>query len=153
MPAHAPAPLHLLLPVDGSPAALAAVRQVLAWRLRGLSLHCRLLNVQTPPTLYEVVVAHDREALDGLRAAAGADLLAAAEALLDGAGIARVSEVVGGDPGHAIVEMAEALAVDLVVMGATGQGESSHALGRVAQAVLSASPAPVTVVRAPSPGG
>ena len=45
-----------------------------------------LVNVQSLPSLYEVVVAHDAERLDAVRRAAGSDLLGAAEALLDAAG-------------------------------------------------------------------
>jgi hypothetical protein len=76
-----PDPLILLVAVDGSPASLAAVQQALDLAERGLPLQLVLLNVQPPPTLYEVVVAHDRERLDDIRAGAGADLLAPALAL------------------------------------------------------------------------
>ena len=57
-----------------------------------------LANVQVPPSLYEIVVAHDAEVLSDVRRDAGADLLAAAEALLEADGASWESEVVGGDP-------------------------------------------------------
>lgn len=54
-------PLLVLLPVDGSPTALRAVQHAVALRDRGLALRVLLVNVQPPPTLYEVVLAPDAE--------------------------------------------------------------------------------------------
>jgi nucleotide-binding universal stress UspA family protein len=144
-------PLCILLPVDGSPAALAAVQHALALAGHGLAARCVLVNVQPPPTLYEVVLAHDREVLDEVRAGAGTDLLAAAQSLLGAAGMAFDSDVVGGDPGQVIVEMVEAVGADLVLLGARGDGGSSAELGSVAQYVLQHATVPVTVVHS-SPG-
>ena len=138
--------MKILLPVDGSPTSLAAVRHALQLRAEGLDASYVLLNVQVPPSLYEVVVAHDAEVLSDVRRAAGADLLAGAEALLQAAGAEWESEVAGGEPGALIVELLENYGCDAVVMGA---GES--ALGSVAEAVLRHAPVPVTVVREPAP--
>jgi nucleotide-binding universal stress UspA family protein len=145
-------PLLVLLPVDGSPAALAAVRHAIALRDAGLAMRVLLANVQTPPTLYEVVLAHDRERLDAVRAAAGADLLAPAEALLREAGLSFDSEVLGGEPGATLVDRAETAAAALVIVGARGAGEHGerHATpGSVALALLQHAPVPVTVVHEP----
>ena len=141
------APLKILLPVDGSAYALAAVRHAL--RLAAAVAEYVLVNVQEPASLYEVVVTHDAERLAQLRREAGADLMQAAEALLDEAGVEYESEVAGGVPEHLIVELAESYACDAIVMGALGQGAApgAHGLGSVAAAVLGASPVPVTVVR------
>ena len=136
--------MKILLPVDGSPTSLAAVRHALQLRAGGLDTSFVLLNVQVPPSLYEVVVAHDAEVLSDVRRAAGVDLLAGAEALLQAAGAEWESEVAGGEPGALIVELLENYGCDAVVMGA---GES--ALGSVAEAVLRHAPVPVTVVREP----
>ena len=136
--------MKILLPVDGSPAALAAVRHALALRGAGLAADFVLANVQEPPSLYEVVVAHDADVLSEVRRDAGADLLAPAEALLEAAGASWESEVAGGDPGHLLVDLAENYGCDAVVMG-LGEG----APGRVARALLQHSPVPVTLVRAP----
>lgn len=136
--------MKILLPVDGSPTSLAAVRHALQLRAEGLQASYVLLNVQEPPSLYEVVVAHDAEVLSDVRRAAGVDLLAGAEALLQAAGAEWESEVAGGEPGALIVELLENYGCDAVVMGA---GESS--LGSVAEAVLHHAPVPVTVVREP----
>lgn len=147
-------PLLVLLPVDGSPTSLRAVQHAIALRDRGLPLRALLVNVQPPPTLYEVVVAHDLERLDDVRAAAGADLLAAAEALLREAGLAFDSEVLGGEPAPTLVDRAETAGAELVIVGARGAGESGerHATpGRVAMALLQHAPVPVTVVHDPEP--
>ena len=140
--------MKILLPVDGSAASMAAVQYALQLASDGLTVEYVLANVQEPASLYEVVVAHDVEVLDQVRTAAGADLLAPAEALLEAGGHAYESEVAGGDPGHLLVDLAENYACDAIVMGATGMGASTSALGSVALALLQHSPVPVTVVRA-----
>lgn len=139
--------LVILIAVDGSPASLAAVRHAIELSRRGLALRCVAVNVQVPPTLYEVVVAHDRERLDEVRAAAGSDLLAPALALLAAAGIAHDHDVVGGEPATALADVAEVCGADLLLIGARGDGSSAHALGRTALAVMQHARVPVTVVR------
>ncbi len=150
-----PMPLLVMLPIDGSPAALAAVRHAVALRDRGLALRALLVNVQEPPTLYEVVLAHDRERLDGVRAAAGADLLAPAESLLDAAGLPYESEVLGGEPAATLLDRVETAAAELVIVGARGAGERGErhtAPGRVATALLQHAPVPVMLVHEPEQG-
>jgi len=137
--------MKILLPVDGTTLSLYAVQHALRQRREGLVSTFVLVNVQEPPSLYEVVVAHDAERLDDVRRAAGEDLLATAEALLKGANAEWESEVAGGDPGHVIVDLIENYRCDAVVMGAGPAG----AVGGVALAVLKHSPVPVTVVREP----
>jgi nucleotide-binding universal stress UspA family protein len=141
--------MKILLPVDGSAHALAAVRHVLALHLSGLKLQLVLVNVQEPPSLYEVVTAHDTEVLDHVRTDAGADLLAPAETMLSGAGLPWESEVAGGEPATLLVELLENYGCHAVVMGARGQSDpQAGGLGSVAEALLAHSPVPVTVVRA-----
>lgn len=129
--------MKILLAVDGSETSLNAVRHALALVAQGLPASFVLANVQPPPNLYEVVTAHDPGVIRAVRGAAGADLLAAAEALLDAAGVDYESEVAGGDPAHLLVELAENYGCDAIVLGA-GQN--------VALGVVASSPVPVTVV-------
>lgn len=144
--------MKILLPIDGSLCALAAVRHALQLVKQGLQADFVLANVQTPASLYEVMVVHDAESIERLRSAAGADLLAPAEALLDGAGQSWESEVAGGEPQTMLVELLENYRCDAVVMGACGLGEPGDGgLGSVTLALLQHSPVPVTVVRAPAP--
>ena len=138
--------MKILLPVDGSPHSLAAVRHALALRAEGLVADYVLVNVQTPPSLYEVVIAHDAAVLSDVRRAAGADLLAEAEALLQAAGAEWQSEVAGGEPGAILVELLENYGCDAVVMGAGTSGS-----GSVAALLMQHSPVPVTLVREPPP--
>jgi nucleotide-binding universal stress UspA family protein len=148
-------PLLVLLPVDGSPTSLRAVQHAVALRDRGLALRVLLVNVQPPPTLYEVVVAHDAKRLDAVRAAAGADLLAPAEALLREAGVAFDSEVLGGEPAPMLLDRIETAGAEWVIVGARGAGESGerHATpGTVAMALLQHAPVPVAVVHDAEPG-
>ncbi|HSM21960.1 MAG TPA: universal stress protein [Rubrivivax sp.] len=143
--------MKILLPVDGSPAALEAVRHALALLRQGLSASFVLANVQEPPSLYEVVTAHDVQVIDQVREAAGADLLAPAEALLTGVGAQGESEVAGGAPATLLVELLENYGCDAVLVGARGvSAPREGGLGSVAQALLLHSPVPVTVVRAPA---
>lgn len=136
--------MKILLPVDGSPASMAAVRHALELRAQGLEASYVLANVQVPPSLYEIVVAHDAAVLSDVRRAAGADLLAAAEALLEAENAGWESEVVGGDPGNLLVDLCENYGCDMIVMG-SGRG----APGTVASAVVQRSPVPVTLVHVP----
>lgn len=139
--------MKILLPVDGTTMSLHAVRYALRLRAEGLAASFVLANVQPPPSLYEVVVVHDPALLDDVRRAAGADLLAGAESLLDAAGAEWESEVAGGEPGHVLVDLVENYGCDAVIMGAGGA-----AVGPVAMSLLQHSPVPVTVVREPLEG-
>ncbi len=137
--------MKILLPVDGSPRSLHAVRHALRLRAEGLDANYVLVNVQEPPSLYEVVVAHDADVLSTVRRDAGADLLAGAEALLEAAGASWESEVAGGVPAHVLVDLVENYGCDAVVMGASEGG----APGALTLALLEHSPVPVTVVPEP----
>ncbi|MBP6903056.1 MAG: universal stress protein [Burkholderiaceae bacterium] len=145
--------MKILLPVDGSAHALAAVRHALALREQGLAAEMVLVNVQEPPSLYEVVTAHDSEVLAHVRTDAGADLLAPAEGLLTAAGVEWESEVAGGEPSTLLLELLENYGCDAVLMGARGMGApEAGGLGTVAQALAARSPVPLTLVRAAEAG-
>ena len=142
--------MKILLPVDGSEAALDAVRFAIRLARDGLPLQCVLANVQAPATLYEIVVAHDAEVLQSLSGAAGAHALSAAEDLLREAEVDFECEVAAGDPGHRLVDVAERFGCDMIVMSARGVGALRQALlGTVSQSVLHASPVPVLIVKPP----
>jgi len=139
--------MKILLPVDGSPPALEAVRHALQLAAQGLRASFVLVNVQEPPSLYEVVVVHDAEVIQNLRTGAGTDLLRDAEALLQSAAVDYECEVASGDPAQQLVELIENYQCDAVVMGARGAGKPDATdLGSVASSVLRHSPVPVTIV-------
>jgi len=144
--------MKILLPVDGSELSLWAVRHAISLARAGLQARFVLANVQEPPSLYEVVTAHDAEVLEGVAEGAGRHALEAAEALLREAGLPFESEIAGGDPAHALIELAEAHGCDAIVMGARGVGALRAGLfGSVSRAVLDDAPVPVTVVKPPEP--
>lgn len=141
--------MKILLPVDGSEVSLQAVRFAIRLAREGLNTSVVLANVQEPATLYEMMIAHDPAVLASVAAAAGAHALEPAQAMLEQAGIAFESEVANGDAAHAIVDIVERFACDLVVMGASGMGDLRSALlGSVSHEVLHACAVPVMIVKA-----
>lgn len=146
--------MKILLPVDGSEVSLQAVRFAIRLAREGLNTSVVLANVQEPATLYEMMMAHDPTVLASVAAAAGAHALEPAQALLVQAGIAFESEVANGDAAHAIVDIVERFACDLVVMGASGMGDLRSALlGSVSHEVLHACAVPVMIVKADGDDG
>jgi nucleotide-binding universal stress UspA family protein len=143
--------MKILLPVDGSPLALEAVRHAIRLVRDGLKADFVLANVQEPSSLYEVMVLHNADALQRMAREAGEDAIAPADLLLTQAGIEHESEIGSGDPAHMLIEIAENYRCSAIVMGAHGVGESGAALGTVAQAVLRSSPIPVMIVRPHDP--
>lgn len=135
--------IRTLLPIDGSPEALAAVHQALHLRTQGLDFTAVLLNVQEPPHLYEVVLAPDAQVIEGASHEAGEHALSAAHALLDAAGVEHLSIVVTGDAAQQVTEQAELQGCDLIVMTSR-----HHA---VSQSVERHSRIPVLLVPVPRP--
>jgi nucleotide-binding universal stress UspA family protein len=108
-----------------------------------------LANVQEPASLYELMVAHDPRVIEQVSAAAGANILLPAQALLDAAGVTYETEVATGDPAHTLVDILENYGCDLVVMGASGTSTLRRALlGSVSNEVLHAAGVPVMIVKA-----
>ncbi len=140
--------MKILLPFDGSATALEAVRFAIAMAGNGLETTAVLANVQEPASLYELMVAHDPRVIEQVSAAAGANSLLPAQALLDAAGIAYETEVAMGDPAHTLVDILENYGCDLVVMGASGTSTLRSALlGSVSNEVLHAAGVPVMIVK------
>ena len=64
------------------------------------------------------------------------------------AGLADTTEIGVGDPANTLVDIVESTGCDMIVIGARGQGAISSALlGSVSQALVHASPVPVTIVK------
>jgi nucleotide-binding universal stress UspA family protein len=139
--------MKILLPVDGTPTSLEAVRHALRLVGDGLRASIVLANVQEAPTLYEIVTAHDPQVIDEVQRGAGADLLAEAARMLDAAGVEYVSEVATGDAAPALVDLVEAHGADAVIIGAERHGGlRSVLIGSVSQSLVHDCPVPVTVV-------
>ena len=141
---------RILIAVDGSELSLDAVHHVLQLAQGGLRVDCVLANVQEPASLYELVVSRDPDLIAAASLEAGDHLMASARALLDAAGLAYTTEIGVGDPANTLVDIVESTGCDMVVIGARGQGALSSALlGSVSQALVHASPVPVTIVKHP----
>jgi len=140
--------MKILIPIDGSPLSLEAVRHALGLIGQGLRADLVLANVQAPASLYEIVVAHDPDVIKDVSAGAGAHLLEPAQALCRKAGVSFECEVVSGDPVSALCDLAEEYGCSAIVIGAHGKGAIASALvGSVSHALAHASPVPVTIVR------
>ncbi|MDP9095455.1 MAG: universal stress protein [Pseudomonadota bacterium] len=140
--------MKIMLPVDGSEGALAAVHHAIGWVRDGLRADFLLANVQEPASLYEVVTAHDAGVIEEVSAGAAAHALEPAAALLRAAGIAFETEIAHGDPAHRLVELAEQFGCQAIVIGARGQDFFERgSLGSVAEFVLGHAPGAVTVVK------
>ena len=143
--------VKILLPVDGSEAALEAVRHAMTLLREGLRASFVLATVQQPTYLYEMVLAPDADVLEKVTGAVGGRALEGAEALLNAAGASFEREIGSGEPAPTLIGISERHACDAIILGARGLGVLRAALlGSVSQAVLMASEVPVTIVRAPS---
>ena len=147
--------MKLLIPVDGSEAALNAVRHALQLQREGLRASFVLATVQEPSYTYEMLLAPDADVLDRVTGAVGARALKSAEALFEAAGLAFEREIDSGDPVQRLLEIAQRCGCQAIVMGARGRGAlQSVLLGSVSLAVLQASNLPVTIVKDnPGPTG
>lgn len=142
--------MKILLPIDGSELSLHEVRFALRLVREGLQASFLLVNVQEPSSLYEVVTWPDPEVRAAGTRAAGEDALEAAVQLLREAGLECDTEVVAGDPAHAVVDLIEEHGCDLVILGTRGAGPLQSILqGSVAQSLLHDSPVPVLLVKPP----
>jgi nucleotide-binding universal stress UspA family protein len=140
--------MKILLPIDGSDSALDAVHHALRLVHAGLRASFVLANVQEPASLYEVLVAHDAKVIEDVSASAAAHELEAPKLLLRTAGVEFETDLSQGDPGHLLVDAAERLGCDLIVMGARGVGDPrGSGLGSVAKSVVDASAVPVMLVK------
>jgi len=140
--------LKILIAVDGSDLSLDAVHHTLTLLRQGLQASVVLAHVQEPATLYEMVVSRDPDLIAAASLEAGQHLMAPARALIEAAGVEYETEVAVGDVAHTLVDIAERRGCGLLVIGARGQGAIASAiLGSVSQALVQASPVPVTIVK------
>jgi nucleotide-binding universal stress UspA family protein len=137
--------VHVLLPIDGSPASTRAVRVVIALYLRLAPVAVTLLHVEVADG-----VADERVGEDGTSSGAQANRvepLADARTLLDQAGVAYSTQSRRGYVASSIVECAKAINCDAIVMGTRGLGSSGELLGSVARQVITLAEVPVTLVK------
>lgn len=140
--------MKILVPVDGSEAALDAVRHALHLLREGLNALLVLATVQEPTYVYDMVLAPDAAVLERVTGAVGGRALEGAEALCAQAGVTFEREIGSGEPAPTLIEIADRHGCAAIILGARGLGALRAALlGSVSQAVLQASTLPVTVVK------
>ena len=144
--------LRILVAVDGSELALDAVRYALKLvRDGGLQATLVLGHVQEEASLLELAT-RDADAIARASVEAGQDLLAAAVALVQAAGVPLETEIALGSPAAALADMAETCGCELIMVGAHGLGGlRGTLLGSVSQALVRDATMPVTVVKHAAP--
>ncbi|WP_280536579.1 universal stress protein [Halopenitus sp. POP-27] len=142
-------PSHVLVPLDGSPLAEAA----LAHALDVFDCRTTILSVATPVSTgmsESGVIEREEQRRETARERATALLEAARETASEADTASEVETVVKeGEPAETIIAYVEDGDVDHVVMGGHGgtTGIASRLLGTVATTVVAEAPVTVTVVR------
>jgi nucleotide-binding universal stress UspA family protein len=137
----------ILVPVDGSERAEAAVREIVRQVQAGAQLDIHLLNAQPRIFAEETLIYLSADKIDTYYYEQGVKALASSEELLRAAGIPFTSHRAVGPIAESIVAKAIELGCDGIVMSTRGHGKiAGMLLGSVANQVLHLSPIPVTLV-------
>jgi len=138
--------LKVLVPVDGSANALRALGHAIAEYRRNHTLELHLLHVR-PPLSRHISRFIGRQERDAWHRDQAAIAMAAAEALLDQAGVPHQSHWVVGDRANEICHAAVRLGVHHIVMGTARKNSITRMLeDSVTNRVLEATPVPVEVI-------
>jgi len=139
---------RVLVPVDGSERAEAAVREVMRQAQAG-AMEIDLINVQPRIFPEETLIGLPPEKIDTYYYEQGTKALASSEKLLRDAGVPFTSHRAVGPIAETIVAKAGELGCDGIVMSTRGHGKiAGMLLGSVSTKVLHLSPVPVTLVTA-----
>ncbi len=141
---------RILVPCDGSPSALRAVRHVATEAAAGAaaSAEIELLHVIAPMTAVTLAEAFSAHSLDDRFPPQAAQALEPAAALLAGAGLRYTLHCRFGDPAAEIAALARASGCGAIVMGTRGHGAlASLVIGSVATRVVHLVEVPVTLVK------
>jgi nucleotide-binding universal stress UspA family protein len=134
---------HILLPTDGSEAAEAAVdHAVRLARTFDATVHVLSVVEHIPAVEMDAAVVHERLSESADRA------VDRAVERLDAAGVDHASAVRDGSAHRAILDEADEVGADLIVMGTHGRsGVGRVLLGSVTERVVRGADAPVMAVR------
>jgi nucleotide-binding universal stress UspA family protein len=140
--------MKILIPVDGSPRSLNAVRYAI--ELAGAlnpPPQLQLLNVQRNVATGNVKLFIDTQTIDDYERELGMRALHTARQVLEEAGLSYQYHLSVGQPAEAIIRYAAEQGVSNIVIGAHGEGGlGKRLLGSVVAQVLETSELPVTVV-------
>ena len=139
----------LLVPIDGSGAALRALDQAIALARCSPGCSIVLVHAHEEPLIYgEIAVYVPRPKMAELQRQHSEDIFVTAKAKLEDTGIPYTVEVLMGPIARTIAEHAEHIGCDAIVMGRHGKSTLGDILvGSVAIKVLHASKLPVMLVR------
>jgi nucleotide-binding universal stress UspA family protein len=138
---------RILVAVDDSPAALAAVHVAVALAA-GTGACLRFVNVLGDGDLVRALTTLERDGeLEARRRRAAASLLRHVDAEADRAGVESQTVGLEGEPAALLLAQARDWAADLIVMGRSDARRPGHAyVGTVTRHVLEFSERPVLVV-------
>lgn len=139
--------MKILLAVDGSPHATAAVRHAIRLMRCCAGSTLALVTVVPPADTWELKRFMKAEEIEAMQESQGGDLLSPARALLDAEGIGYTPQVLLGPVAETIAAEAREAGCDLIVIGSRGHTAASAILGSTALAVIHLAEVPVTVVR------
>lgn len=136
----------ILLPCDGTPNALLALRHVIAAYRQGEVRRVHLLNVQPPFSAY--VARHvDREAREDFHRERADEALFEARQHLESAGVPHEVHVEVGDKLRCITDAARRLRCDRIVLGTARKSALVRAVEHsLTERLLERSPVPVEVI-------
>jgi nucleotide-binding universal stress UspA family protein len=141
----------LLVPTDGSGAALRALQQAIALAKASPDASIHLVHAHEEPLIYgEIAVYVPRAKMEELQRANSEGVLAGAEtaAALKDSGVRYTKEALIGPIGETIARHAERLGCDAIVMGRHGKSTIGDLfMGSVAMKVLHLTRLPVLLVR------
>jgi nucleotide-binding universal stress UspA family protein len=139
----------LMVPVDGSGAALRALEQAIALAKGSDDAVIHLVHAHEEPDLYgEIAVYVPRARMEELQRSHSEGCLAPAEAVLNVSGVRYTKDVLVGPIAETIARHAEKTGCDAIVMGRHGRSALGGLLmGSVAMKVLHATRLPVLLVR------
>ena len=138
--------MKIVIPLDGSRSALAAVHHAIALHRAGIELQAIALHVQ--PRMHRHISQYtSRAARDALRAERSAKALAPAIELLTSSKLPFVALTELGTPAERIAAVAEREGADEIVMGVGRHPEWLRWLNpSIAQGVMARTDIPVTVL-------
>jgi nucleotide-binding universal stress UspA family protein len=138
--------VRILVPSDGSPQSLAAVRYAARFAKERPGTELVLLNVQAPVSGTAATFVGS-DAVRGYHKEQGTEALREASKILDGAGVVYDSHIAAGPLGGTINAYAEQRQCDHIIMGTSGVGGWKKLLGSTAISVLEITQLPVTFVK------
>lgn len=140
--------MKILVAVDGSEIALAAVRHVVEFCKALAEMPDVILLYVDPPLLRSVALELGSDGVERYHDENGAYAMKKARSALKRAQLLFVQKIVVGEPAASIVKQAKASKADMIVVGTHGRGALKQLfVGSVALKVIALSPVPVLVAR------